>query len=324
MRLQYRRRTGRRRLSAGRRRRSYDDQSEIEVKSHEYCTLDVFTERRFGGNPLAVVLDADDIDDESMQRIAREFNYSETTFVLRPSDASQTARVRIFTPGSELPFAGHPTVGTAYALAALGRIPNSTRDIVFEEGVGPVPVRIDRDPDGSVRRCVLTTAQAPERIETLAEREAAAAMLGLPAAAIAADPEVWSCGLPFLVVPLADVDALQTARLDLPRWSALLAGRSSLQVYLIARSGEQQWRARMFAPGQGVPEDPATGSAAAALAGWLARRIPGDGDRSWQILQGVEMGRPSTIELLYKQTGDTARRVRVGGSSVLFARGTLV
>jgi len=294
------------------------------VKSHEYCTLDVFTERRFGGNPLAVVLDAEDIDDASMQCIAREFNYSETTFVLRPSDASHTARVRIFTPGSELPFAGHPTVGTAYALAALGRIPSSTRDIVFEERVGPVPVRIDRNADGSVRRGVLTTAQAPERIETLADSEAAAAMVGLPAAALVAAPEVWSCGLPFLVVPLVDVDALQTARLDLPRWSALLAGRSSQKVYLLARSGEQQWRTRMFAPGQGVPEDPATGSAAAALAGWLARRIAGDGDRSWQILQGQEIGRPSTIELLYKQTGDVARRVRVGGSSVMVARGTLL
>jgi trans-2,3-dihydro-3-hydroxyanthranilate isomerase len=206
----------------------------------------------------------------------------------------------------------------------MGRIPVSTRDIVFEEGVGPVPVRIDRNPDGSLRRCVLTTAQAPERIEALADREAAAAMIGLPGAAIVAEPEVWSCGLPFLVVPLADVDALQAARLDLPRWSTLLAGRSSQKVYLLARSSEQQWRTRMFAPGQGVPEDPATGSAAAALAGWLARRIPGDGDRTWQILQGQEIGRPSTIELLYKQTGDIARRVRVGGSSVMVTRGTLL
>jgi len=293
------------------------------VKSYEYCTLDVFTESRFGGNPLAVVLDADGIDEATMQHVAREFNYSETTFVMRPSDASHTARVRIFTPGSELPFAGHPTVGTAFALASLGRIPAQTRDIVFEEGVGPVPVRVDRNADGSIRRCVLTTAQSPERIETLDDRNAAAAMLGLPAAAVVADAEVWSCGLAFLVVPLVDVHALAAARLDLARWSTQLASRSTQKVYPIARSNESQWRARMFAPGQGVPEDPATGSAAAALAGWLARHIAGDGDRAWQILQGQEIGRPSTIELLYKQTGDVARRVRVGGAAVMFARGTL-
>src|SRR5207344_2782758 len=123
-----------------------------------YFTADVFTDRKFGGNPLAVFPNATGIAPELMPQIAREFNYSETTFVLPPSDASHTARVRIFTPGGELPFAGHPTVGTAYALATLGRIPAQVRDIVFEEGVGPIPVRVDRDADGSIRRCVLTTA----------------------------------------------------------------------------------------------------------------------------------------------------------------------
>lgn len=291
---------------------------------YPYCTLDVFTDRRFAGNPLAVVFDARGLDDATMQVVAREFNFSETTFVLSPSDPSYTARVRIFTPGGELPFAGHPTVGTAFALASLGRIPSDSRDIVFEEGVGPVPVRVDRDAQGAVRRCTLTTAQAPERVEALDdEQRAAAAMLGLPEGAVISAPEVWSCGVPFLVVPLADVAALTAARLDLVRWRALLDGRSTQKVYLVARSGDTSWRVRMFAPGLGVPEDPATGSAAAALAGWLARGIAGDGDRSWQILQGEEVGRPSVIELNYKQTGDVARRVRIGGSAILVCRGTL-
>jgi trans-2,3-dihydro-3-hydroxyanthranilate isomerase len=291
---------------------------------YPYCTLDVFTDRRFAGNPLAVVFDARDLDDATMQAVAREFNFSETTFVLSPSDPSYTARVRIFTPGGELPFAGHPTVGTAFALASLGRIPSGIRDIVFEEGVGPVPVRVDRDAQGAVRRCTLTTAQAPELVETLEdELRAAAAMLGLPEGAVIAAPEVWSCGVPFLVVPLADVASLTAARLDQVRWRALLDGRSTQKVYLVARSGDANWRVRMFAPSLGVSEDPATGSAAAALAGWLARCIAGDGDRSWQILQGEEVGRPSVIELSYKQTGDVARRVRIGGSTVLVSRGTL-
>ncbi|HQR22674.1 MAG TPA: PhzF family phenazine biosynthesis protein, partial [Burkholderiaceae bacterium] len=197
-----------------------------------YCTLDVFTDRHFGGNPLAVVFDAQELDDATMQAVAREFNYSETSFVQPPSDPSYTARVRIFTPGGELPFAGHPTVGTAFAMASLGRIGPGVRDIVFEEGVGPVPVRVDRDPEGAVQRCTLTTAQAPELVETLEDEQGnAAAMLGLPESAVLSPPEVWSCGVPFLVVPLADVAALSAARLEPVRWRGLLEGRSTQKVY---------------------------------------------------------------------------------------------
>jgi trans-2,3-dihydro-3-hydroxyanthranilate isomerase len=291
--------------------------------NYDYCTLDVFTDRRFGGNPLAVVLDAQGLDDATMQAVAREFNYSETTFVLPPSNASHTARVRIFTPGGELPFAGHPTVGTAYALAALGRIDAEVRDIVFDETIGAVPVRLDRDAAGAVQRCTLTTAQAPELLETLDDIESVAAMLGLPPGAVTSAPEVWSCGVPFLVVPLASGGALSLAQLDAKRWRTLLEQRTTQKVYPVARLGDTRWRVRMFAPGLGVPEDPATGSAAAALAGWLARSVTGDGDRSWQIEQGEAVGRPSLIELTYKQTGDTARRVRIGGRAVMVARGTL-
>lgn len=289
----------------------------------EYCTLDVFTDHRFGGNPLAVVLDARGIDDATMQSVAREFNYSETTFVLPPASLAHAARVRIFTPGGELPFAGHPTVGTAFALASLGRTGPGVRDIVFEEGVGLVPVSIDRHPDGSIHCCTLTTAQSPALVEAIEDRAGAAAMLGLDANVVLSRPEVWSCGVPFLMVPLASVDALCAARLDLGQWHALLGGRSTQKVYPVARSGDASWRARMFAPGLGVAEDPATGSAAAALAGWLAGHAGNDGPQKWEIQQGLEMGRPSAIALSYDQTGGTARRVRVGGRAVMVTRGTL-
>jgi trans-2,3-dihydro-3-hydroxyanthranilate isomerase len=289
----------------------------------EYCTLDVFTDRHFGGNPLAVVLDARGLEERTMQSIAREFNYSETSFVLPPANPAHTAHVRIFTPGGELPFAGHPTVGTAFALATLDRIGRHADDITFEEGIGPVSVSIDRDNEGSIRRCTLTTAQPPELIETLEDRRAVAAMLGLAQQQVQATPEVWSCGVPFLVVPLVDVDALGKARLDLAQWSTLLRNRSTQKVYPIAQSGDATWRVRMFAPGIGVAEDPATGAAAAALAGWLARYAGSDGRQTWEILQGQEIGRPSTIALDYQMAGNAACRVRVGGCAVVVARGSL-
>jgi len=297
----------------------------MPMPSYAYFTADVFTDRRFGGNPLAVVLDADGIDDATMLTIAREFNYSETTFVLPPDDAQHTARVRIFTPGGELPFAGHPTVGTAFVLAHTGRIAAGARRIVFEEGIGPVPVDIDRGADGQPSRCTLSVAQAPQACGRIADRAALAAMLGLPAAAVLADAEAWSCGVPFLVVPLARVEDLSAACLVDGRWQALLRDCVTRKVYVVARSGESGWRARMFAPEAGIAEDPATGGAAAAFAGWLVRHAGhGDGDHRWQILQGVEMGRPSEIALSYTQSAGQAQQVQVGGASVLVMRGTLM
>ena len=295
------------------------------MAAYEYCTADVFTNRLFGGNPLAVVLDALDLDDARMLAIAREFGYSETTFVLPPDDARHTARVRIFTPGGELPFAGHPTVGTAFVLAHTGRIDAGEQRIVFEEGVGPVPVDIERGSDGLPTRCTLTAAQAPERLGTIADRAALAAMLGLPAGAVAADAEAWSCGVPFLVVPLARVDDVAAVRFDTAAWQALLGGFVTRKVYVAARANESVWRTRMFAPEIGVAEDPATGSAAAAFAGWLAQHAgDAEGSQRWRILQGVEMGRPSEIALSYTQAGPRAQQVQVGGASVLVARGTLM
>ncbi|MGB3426855.1 MAG: PhzF family phenazine biosynthesis protein, partial [Burkholderiaceae bacterium] len=222
------------------------------MNQFRYYTCDVFTNRAFGGNPLAVLTDARQLDDGTMQDIAREFNFSETAFVFPPTDPRHTARLRIFTPGGELPFAGHPTVGAAFVLSSIGAIPSASQ-VVFEEGVGPVHVRIDRS-GGQVVLCTLTAAQAPRKVATINQRVRLAAMLGLHAGDIDARAEVWSCGIPFTVVPLATVEALQRARLDRDRWSRLLGGHEGRKVYPIARLDDATWRVRMFAPSLGVPE----------------------------------------------------------------------
>jgi trans-2,3-dihydro-3-hydroxyanthranilate isomerase len=287
-----------------------------------YYTCDVFTERAFGGNPLAVLTDARGLDDGTMQAIAREFNFSETAFVCPPTDPQHTARLRIFTPGGELPFAGHPTVGTAFVLSSIGATPGASR-IVFEEGVGPIPVRIERS-GGQVVRCTLTAAQAPGKVATVKQRMRLAAMLGLDGTDLAAPAEVWSCGVPFTVVPLATLEALQRARLDRDRWSRLLGGHEGRKVYPVARIDDATWRVRMFAPSLGVAEDPATGAAAAALAGWLASRQPDvSGTRRWRILQGEDIGRPSEIALAADVADGAATAVRVGGRCVMISEGTL-
>jgi trans-2,3-dihydro-3-hydroxyanthranilate isomerase len=289
-----------------------------------YYTCDVFTDRIFTGNPLAVLPDARGLTDAQMLAIAREFNYSETTFVLPPSDPRHTARVRIFTPGGELPFAGHPTIGTAFVLASTGTIGRDRTDVVFEEGVGPVPVRIFRDGD-RVARCELAAARLPEKGPPPPAAEPLARMLSLPAQDVLDGGACWSCGLPFLVVPLAGVDALSRCRLDLPLWRELLHGYATQMVYPVARIDALHWRVRMFAPGAGVAEDPATGSAAAAFAGWLAERAAEsvDATLSVRLEQGVEMGRPSELKVHIDLRNRGIAAVRVGGASVMVGEGTI-
>jgi len=290
---------------------------------YRYVTCDVFTDTAFQGNPLAVVLDARGLDGARMQTIAREFNLSETTFVLPPADPRNTARVRIFTPGGELPFAGHPTVGTAFVLTTLGLAGNARERITLEEGVGAVPVDIEFDASGAqVVRCTLTTPRTPERMGTGPARGDVAAMLGLSVSDLTHDTEVWSCGVSYLVVPMT-LDALSRAELDGPRWRTLLTSASTREVYPVAPAGDQTWRVRMFAPAHGVAEDPATGSAAAAFAGWLAKRERRSGRALWTILQGQEIGRPSRIELEADVEGGVARTVRVGGAAVMVSEGEI-
>jgi trans-2,3-dihydro-3-hydroxyanthranilate isomerase len=293
------------------------------MKEFRFVTCDVFTDRMFSGNQLAVLTDASGLGDATMQAIAREFNFAETTFVTPPADARHTARVRIFTPGREMPFAGHPTVGTAFVLASMGAN-DSAGELVLEENVGPVPVRIDRE-GGRIIRCTFTAPRAPERIKAdVPSRSDVAELLGLAPAEIAEQVEVWSCGLPFLIVPVNSRRSLDRARLDIACWRRLLSNFVALEVYPVTQIDESTVRVRMFAPAAGVAEDAATGSAAAALAGWLVQHAPDpSGTRRWTVLQGESVGRPSRIEVEADVGDGAVQAVRVGGATVLVSEGVL-
>ncbi len=295
-----------------------------------FVTADVFTDRIFGGNQLAVLPDARTVPAAQMQAIAREFNYSETVFVLPPEDPGHTRRLRIFTPGAELPFAGHPTIGTAHVLAAIGEIPLAGEEtrIVFEEGVGPVPVTI-RASGGKPDFCQLSTAMLPEFGPDAPSPDAVAAMLSLEIGDLSLQPPpiAVSCGVPFLFVTLKDREAVGRARLRPEVWDKVLRGGWAEAVYVFAFDAERpeaQIRARMFAPSMGIEEDPATGGAVAALAGHLATHDGRpDGTLRWAIEQGIEMGRPSLLEAEADRADGATVAIRVGGRSVLVCQGTM-
>jgi trans-2,3-dihydro-3-hydroxyanthranilate isomerase len=305
-----------------------------------YVTCDVFTPVPFAGNPLAVVFGAEGLPTATLQAVAREFNYSETTFVFAAEDPAHARRVRIFTPGGELPFAGHPTIGTAHVLVATGEVPvvGEAPVLVLEEGVGPVPVRLTMR-DGVPVEAQLTTAQPPEeRADGVPSLEALAAVLSLSPGDFtggAHPPMAVSVGIPWLIVPLASVGAVRRATVDAAAWRAHLAGRwgSELLVFAMARDADETGlaehvrgcdiRARAFVPGLAVPEDPATGSANGCLAAYLAARTPRDGTLRWRVAQGVEMGRPSMLSLEVERQGGVVEAVRVGGATVLMAEGTM-
>ncbi|MBT8337343.1 MAG: PhzF family phenazine biosynthesis protein [Gemmatimonadetes bacterium] len=305
-----------------------------------YVTLDVFTDTLFGGNPLAVFPDADRIPERHLGSIARELNLSETVFVYPPKTSAGTKRVRIFTPGAEVPFAGHPTVGTAWWLVASGTVA-TPRDadhdapvhIVLEEGVGPVAVEVNRV-EGRPTSARLTTAADHIEWPLPASPLDLAPMLGLEAEDVGLpeglvgqtgplEPAFASAGLPFVVVPVRSAEAAGRARLDQPARARLLGtDPPATFVYVVApaRDSRVHLHVRMFAPEIGVPEDPATGSACAALGGYLGRRLLTDtGDASWQVQQGIEMGRPSRLALDVRVEAGRPTRVRVGGSCVLVA-----
>jgi trans-2,3-dihydro-3-hydroxyanthranilate isomerase len=296
-----------------------------------YLTVDVFTDRRFGGNQLAVFPDARQIKSDLMPRIAQEFNYSETTFVLPPDDPSHTAKVRIFTPGGELQFAGHPTVGTAHVLASVGivKLTGDETRIVLEEGVGPVPVMI-RAKAGKPEFAQLTAAKVPETGPPPPSSDTLAAMLSLKPGDVL-DGEMkataLSCGTPFLFVPVRDRAAVGRARIKTDVWESALAGYVTKEVFVYAMDAEHpdhDIRARMFAPSIGVAEDPATGSACVALAGYLAaldQRT--QGTLRWIVEQGFEMGRPSILEIEAEKKAGAVTAVRVGGRTVLVCDGTM-
>ena len=298
--------------------------------SYRFYTADVFTDAMFGGNQLAVLPDARGLTAGQMLAITREFNYSESTFVL-PPERGGTRRVRIFTPGAEVPFAGHPTVGTAHVLAAVGEIPldGAETRIVLEEGVGDVPVVI-RAEGGRPRFAQLSVAKLPEHTPLDLPADALADVLSLAPDDLVGGPfapETVSCGLPFLFVAVKSRDAVRRARIRMDTWDRTLRGTPASEVMVFAMDPEARdadVRARVFVPGLNVPEDPATGSACAALGGYLAARTPRDGATlRWVVEQGVEMGRPSRIEIEVDKRGGRPTAVRVGGGSVLVSEGTL-
>ncbi|MGQ0639297.1 MAG: PhzF family phenazine biosynthesis protein [Gemmatimonadaceae bacterium] len=296
-----------------------------------YITADVFTDSRFGGNQLAVLPNASDLSDDVMLSITREFNYSETVFVQPPERPFNTRKLRIFTPGGEIPFAGHPTVGAAHVLAAIGEIPLNGAEtrITFEEKVGLVPVRIVAQ-DGQPVFCQLSAAMLPEVGPALPPNAELAAMLNIDESDIRSDayfPQGVSCGLRFVYVPLRDRHAVARARLSLECWERTLKGQWADMVFVMALDGiypSSDVHARMFGPGAGVPEDPATGSACAALGGYLAMRsAERNATLRWVVEQGFEMGRPSILDVEADVAEGKVKALRVGGNSVLVMEGTL-
>jgi len=291
---------------------------------YRYHICDVFTDTRFGGNPLAVLPEATGLTERQMQQVAMEFGFSETTFVL-PPEAGNTRRVRIFTPTKELPFAGHPNIGTAFVLATAGALGTiaSPITVTFEEKAGLVPVSLHQR-DGNLW-CEL---KAPGRLslgQTISVDNLAAAVSLYPEDVLSANhpPLVASVGLPFIVAELRNLTALGRARPSMDRFAALEVLGVPPDVHLYVKpAGSFDVRARMFAPGDRVPEDPATGSANCALAGLLSHLDPAkDGNFSYRITQGIEMGRPSVLEArTEKQSGEVVG-VWIGGTSVLVSEG---
>jgi len=293
-----------------------------------FTTLDVFTNTRFTGNPLAVVLESDGLDTVTMQNIAREFNLSETVFVFPPADRAHRAALRIFTPGGELPFAGHPTVGTAVLLRHLDGAAAAS-DIVLEERIGAVQCRT-RAVSGGSGRAEFDVPRLPVHQPDTQDLAAAAAALGLTAADVdgASWPaERWSAGNPFTFLPVRGLESIRRCRIDHGQFDRAFGGGNHPAVFVYCSEtvdAHNAFHARMFAPSMGIVEDPATGSAAAAFAGYLAKHGRyADGERQVRIEQGVEMGRPSLIELTLMIRGGALSGAAIGGDAVIVSEGTL-
>lgn len=295
-----------------------------------YSTLDVFTQTRFGGNPLAVVLDADRLSSTQMQAIAREFNLSETVFVLKPLNPAHSARVRIFTPAAELPFAGHPTVGTAILLAEL-RVAtlggNHDAIIALEETIGTVRVGV-RLFAGQAAFAEFDAPRLPEEIGAIAAIDDIAAAVGLIPSELGFEnhrPTCYSAGLPYNFIPVRSLDAIARARPVLGHWQRSFGDNGA--AYLYCRDtvhNTAQFHARMFDPRHGIMEDPATGSAAAAFAAVVQRfDSPPAGEHRYLIEQGFEMGRASLIHLSVISDGGRVGTVRIGGHAVRVSDGKI-
>lgn len=298
----------------------------------KFHTLDVFTDRRFGGNPLAVVLEADGLSDTQMQAIAREFNLSETVFVQTSTRPAHSAKIRIFTPSSEVPFAGHPTIGTAILLADLkGPAHNGETDalVVLEQGIGTVRVGV-RLRNGAPAFAEFDAPKLPAEAGVLPPLDLLAAGLGLIPSEIGFEnhtPLCFAAGNTFAFVPVASLEAMQRARVNGAHWERAFEQQGVVGAYLYTRQCEHTasaFHVRMFAPQVGVPEDPATGSAAVGLTGVVHHfdRLP-DGTHKRIVEQGYEIGRPSQIVLTLVVEAGKLTSVRIGGSAVRVSSGML-
>jgi trans-2,3-dihydro-3-hydroxyanthranilate isomerase len=299
------------------------------VRSYRFLQLDVFTGSLFGGNQLAVFPDGRGLPAETMQAIAKEMNFSETTFVLPPEQPRTDCRLRIFTPGSELPMAGHPTIGSAFALARIGVIAPGTPQFVFGLGVGPTPVTLTwKDQDLSF---AWMTQSLPAFSEPIGNRADAAAALGVPDSAVGGTGlpvQVVSCGLPYVLVPLTTRSAVDNAVINRDALDRFLhqVGVDSVFLFTTERGPDKATAySRMFAPLIGVHEDAATGSASGPLGCYLVRHrvVPAARAGAMLSLQGVKMGRPSYVHISIGVEGTQIRNVRVGGEAVLAGEGTL-
>ena len=291
--------------------------------------VDVFTDKPLTGNQLGVVHECEGLDDEAMQRIAREFNFAETIFLSPPDNDAHSARVRIFTPKNELPFAGHPTVGAAILVAMEQGLDAAGHGLlVLEENVGPVRCAVRFD--GGAAYAELDLPVIAERMVPDGEKEAAAAALGLAVTDIGFENHVHSAfhaGLPYQLVPVRDLATVARAQPQMQFWRDGFGTDSHNSAYVYCRETvghDNHFHARMFAPDAGIPEDPATGSAVASFAGAVALfdDLP-DGQHTIRVEQGIEMGRPSLITLEIEMADGAMTGGRIGGNAVIFARGVI-
>ncbi len=295
-----------------------------------YLHLDVFTDTAFEGNQLAVFPDPRGLTTDDMQRIAKEMNFSESTFIF-PKEGRGDVKMRIFTPGQELPMAGHPTIGSTFALAIEGVIASGRDEFVFELGVGPTPVSLEWN--GSALTFAWMTQPLPTFGAVIQDRKTLAEAVGVTAADLVdgLPIQVVSCGVPFLFVPIATRTAVDSVTIDRKTYARACrkSGIEERPVFFFTTergSGPETIYSRMLAPGFGISEDPATGSASGPLGAYLVhhRVVTPDAARSLLSLQGVAMGRPSRLHISIDTDEDRVTRVRVGGKSVLVGRGELV
>lgn len=301
--------------------------------TRDYFILDVFTETPFQGNPLAVVMNAGGLSDSQMQTMAREFNLSETVFVLPAANPAHTASIRIFTPEMELPFAGHPTVGAAVLLAAERIWKNGIVCdviVVLEAKGGVLRVGV-RKTAGGAAYAEFDAPKLPEPAGSPSHDDRLAAALGLAPSEIGFEnhqPCRFTAGLPFTFVPVANLEAIRRIRIMRAHWQDAFGLDGHAAAYVYCRETIKQkaaFHARMFAPGFGGMEDPATGSAAVAFAGVIMQYdAPPDGLYQAIIEQGFEMGRPSDISLEFEVSARKIRFVRIGGHAVIVMRGELL